>query len=278
VTGFVLYDADVVHYPFTIHLPDRTTRDLPPVLGSMPLVISLSGSGARGPASEAIKLSGYDGASRKIAEYNAGQRTLAHCQAAEEAITVVPIAPIESSQEDARWDIDVIANIIYQVDAMYDVDPTRIYLSSYSMGAGASWQLLMAYPDIFAGSVISSNPAYGSAKDMEKLLGNSTRTYYGENDHEGTEARAMQAQENWNTAYQKALADNSTSIYFNRTMETIGPIPGADHGDMSQRPWDVDVLTDGYPGALSWLFNQTRPEGAVIPTFDPSLCTTCIPA
>lgn len=42
------------------------------------------------------------------------------------AITVVPIAPVESSQEDARWDLDIIANIISQVTTMYDVDPTRV--------------------------------------------------------------------------------------------------------------------------------------------------------
>lgn len=44
-------------------------------------------------------------------------------------------------------------------------------------------------------------------------------------------------------------------------METIGPIPGATHGDMTERPWDADVITDGYAGATSWLFDQRRLEG-----------------
>lgn len=80
------------------------------------------------------------------------------------------------------------------------------------MGAGASWQLLMAYPQIFAGSVISSNPAYGSAKDMERLLGNSIRTYYGEKDHEGTEARAKQAQSNWVSRPSDCVTSGSSNL------------------------------------------------------------------
>lgn len=50
---WIVYNADEVHYPFTVHLPDRTTRNLPPLDGPPPVLLSLSGSGARGNASEA---------------------------------------------------------------------------------------------------------------------------------------------------------------------------------------------------------------------------------
>lgn len=49
-----------------IHLPDRTTRNLPPLPSKTPLVISLSGSGARGDASEAVKVS----SNSKLSAYN----------------------------------------------------------------------------------------------------------------------------------------------------------------------------------------------------------------
>lgn len=64
---FLIYNADEVHYPFTVHLPDRATRSLYPLPGPWPLILNLGGSGARGPASEAetvslIARSSIDGA------------------------------------------------------------------------------------------------------------------------------------------------------------------------------------------------------------------------
>ena len=54
---FLIYNADEVHYPFTVHLPDRATRGLYPLPGPWPLILNLGGSGARGPASEAETVS-----------------------------------------------------------------------------------------------------------------------------------------------------------------------------------------------------------------------------
>lgn len=45
-------------------------------------------------------------------------------------------------------------------------------------------------------------------------------------------------------------------------------VPGANHLTMTNRPWDSDVIFDGYPGALSWLLAQHRPQGAAIPGVD----------
>lgn len=81
---------------------------------------------------------------------------------------------------------------------------------------------------------------------------------------------------------QAGLADfeskNTTAPewWLNRTLENVGPIPGADHLDLTFRPWDDDVLTDGYPGALAWVLSQTRQEGANI-TYNATVCTDCIP-
>lgn len=54
---FVVYDAETVHYPFTVHLPDRTTRSLPALTDPPPLLLSLSGTGARGVAADAPMVS-----------------------------------------------------------------------------------------------------------------------------------------------------------------------------------------------------------------------------
>jgi hypothetical protein len=62
-----------------------------------------------------------------------------------------------------------------------------------------------------------------------------------------------------------------------RTLKTIGPIAGADHGDMTWRAFEDDIDTDGHPGALSWLATQVKPKaGQSIcrPLFIGVICTS----
>ena len=197
-------------------------------------------------------------------------------------LTVTPICPNETIQADAGWDVLVFPNIIAQVVSVYDVDLTRvgstrrsieykemlinslllqIYLSSYSMGARAAWNVLFTQPDIFAGSIISSGATYADQDTLSILLGNSIRAYYGADDEDGLSNASVATQENWAEANTAEIAQNSSLIYKTRTLETIGPIPDADHLAMTNRPWDDDIETDGFPGALSWLLTQTKPEG-----------------
>ena len=42
------------------------------------------------------------------------------------------------------------------------------------------------------------------------------------------------------------------------TNMTVVYVAGADHGDMTDRPWDEDVVTNGHSGALSWLITHQR--------------------
>lgn len=86
-------------------------------------------------------------------------------------------------------------SIIAQVVAAYNVDLTRIYLTTYSMGARAGWPLLMAYPDIFAGSIISSGATYAQSYQLQDLLGNSIRNYYGGDDESGLGPATVNTQE-----------------------------------------------------------------------------------
>ena len=69
------------------------------------------------------------------------------------------------------------------------------------------------------------------------------------------------------TALQLGLSKNPklANIYNSRQLETIGPIPGANHLNMNEVPWQEEVVTDGYAGALSWLITQSKPEGGEFP-------------
>lgn len=277
--SWTVYNADQVHYPFTVHVPDRVTRNLPPLDGPPPLVLSLSGSGGRGTAADAKRLSGYDGTSRMVRQYYEGNRTISHTTAAEEMLVVTPICPDEIDQANAAWDIYVFPNILAQVVAAYEVDLTRVYLTTYSMGARAAWPLLMKYPDIFAGAIISSGATFAQANQLEALLGNTIRNYYGADDENGLGNATLATQDAYESALQLGLRNSPSraGIFNSRQLETIGPIPNANHLNMNEVPWQEQVETDGYAGALSWLMAQTKPEGAVIPTYNSSVCTTCIP-
>jgi hypothetical protein len=129
------------------------------------------------------------------------------------------------------------------------------------MGARAAWNLIYAYPNLFAGTVISSGANFRQAYEMGPLLGNSIRNYYGSIDEKGLANATLNTQKEYDDALYQALLKNDTSVLRTRTLETIGPILGADHLDMTFRPYEEDVLTDGSAGALAWLLTQSRPEG-----------------
>ena len=67
------------------------------------------------------------------------------------------------------------------------------------------------------------------------------------------------------SAQKSALTSLSGSLAISKTtsrkLEIVGPIPGADHLTMTEKPWNEEVVVDGYAGALAWLLAQTRSEG-----------------
>ena len=65
------------YYPYCINIPDNVKQG-----EKLPTILFLSGSGARGPASDVRSLSGYDGIGKLVYRYNAGQRGEAETLAA----------------------------------------------------------------------------------------------------------------------------------------------------------------------------------------------------
>lgn len=129
------------------------------------------------------------------------------------------------------------------------------------MGARAAWNMLVMYPDTFAGTIISSGSTFLQQYQMGPLLGQSIRNYYGSVDELGLANASVNTQQAYDAALAKKQASNTSSLLRTRSLETIGPIIGADHLDMTYKPWDEEVLTDGFQGALAWLQTQSRPEG-----------------
>jgi hypothetical protein len=65
------------------------------------------------------------------------------------------------------------------------------------MGARAGWPLLMDNPDIFAASVISSGATFAQPYQLQALLGNTIRNYYGANDENGLSNATLNTQANY---------------------------------------------------------------------------------
>lgn len=245
--------------------------------------------------------------------YNNEDRSVPNTQAAEEFLTVTPIAPIEGSQEDAAWDPDALISVLTRAATMYEVDLSRVYLSTYGMGSKVAYTLLMDHPDIFAGAVISSGRLVATPEELQVLLGIPIRNYVGGADEPDMRTDAVGLAESYvstkrlvfqlglflyglieGITYSQARAvaqAKGAGRVFNesRTFENILDIPGAEHLavsrrlstsngmysltderlQMTMRPWDDDVITDGYAGASAWLLAQSRPElGESMSDFD----------
>lgn len=117
---------------YLLSLPEGYSDDGPAV----PLVLFLHGAGERGSDLEVVK---KHGPPKLVA---AGQKI--------PAIVVSPQCPTDSWWNDR---VDALIALLDEVEARYNVDPDRIYVTGLSMGGYGTWALLSAQPDRFAAAI-----------------------------------------------------------------------------------------------------------------------------
>ena len=100
----------------------------------LPLVMFLHGSGERGDNLDAVKKWGPP---KHVAEGKAM-----------DFILVSPQCP--SGQ---RWDADVLAGLVRQLQQKWSVDQDRTYITGLSMGGYGTWNLLAKHADLFAAAI-----------------------------------------------------------------------------------------------------------------------------
>ena len=111
----------------------------------------LSGSGARGDASNVKSLSGYDGFGKLINEYYSGNKGAAQTMAAEEFVTIIPISPKNvGGQEIRHWFPENVQKVVQHVKQKHgeSIDWGSLHLSGYSMGARGTWRNGVANPGV----------------------------------------------------------------------------------------------------------------------------------
>lgn len=101
-----------------------------------PLMLFLHGAGERGNDLQLVKKHGPPKIVEKQKDFP--------------FIVVSPQCP------EGRWwndDLDVLINLLDEIEARYDVDRDRVYLTGLSMGGYGTWALGSRYPDRFAAIV-----------------------------------------------------------------------------------------------------------------------------
>lgn len=117
-------------YPYQVKLPEGYAAD---PAKRWPLVLYLHGSGDRGTNLAVLKNNG-------LLKHLSGGPQLP-------AIVVSPQCANE------WWSAPVLAQILDEVSAKYQVDPDRIIVTGLSMGGFGTWALAQAYPERFSAVV-----------------------------------------------------------------------------------------------------------------------------
>jgi pimeloyl-ACP methyl ester carboxylesterase len=85
------------------------------------------------------------------------------------AFPFVVVAP--QCRAGERWtDLDTLNALIDDIVAHYPIDPSRLYLTGFSMGAGGAWRLAGARPERFAAvAALAGVEEIGSAKGLARV-------------------------------------------------------------------------------------------------------------
>ena len=121
--------TQTVKLPYLLTLPNGYNASAEP----WPLILFLHGAGERGTDVEALRIYGMPKIAPREHDFP--------------FITVSPVCP------ENRWWLDymdVLIDLLDDVQARYQVDPARIYLTGLSMGGFGTWHLAVEHPQRFA--------------------------------------------------------------------------------------------------------------------------------
>ncbi|MFK7788648.1 MAG: prolyl oligopeptidase family serine peptidase [Phycisphaeraceae bacterium] len=129
----------------------------------VPLLLFLHGAGERGNDLKKVKLHGPPMMVENGHDFG--------------AIVVSPQCPKDSWWS---WEIDTLIALLDKIEAQYNVDPKRIYVTGLSMGGYGTFALAARQPERFAAAV----PVCGGGVyfDAKRLANTPTWAFHGEND------------------------------------------------------------------------------------------------
>jgi len=130
------FTSEKTNINFLLYLPAEYGEDLQQ---KWPLILYLHGAGHRGNNLDYLKMEG-----------------LPKRLASEENLPFVVASPQIESQ-DGYWSAnettDSLFTLLEEIEAVYSIDPERIYLTGVSLGGAGTWEIGLRYPGRFAALV-----------------------------------------------------------------------------------------------------------------------------
>lgn len=195
---------------YWLYLPKSYAADK-----KLPLVMFLHGSGERGDDLELVKKWGPP---KHVAE---GKEP--------GFILVSPQCP-----SGERWDADVLAGLIRQVQERWSVDKDRTYITGLSMGGYGTWNLLAQHADLFAAAIPVCGG--GDPEQAKKMVRVPIWVFHGAKD----ESVPLQRSEEMVEAVKMAGGEVKLTVY----------------PDLGHNSWSKAY---GDPETFAWLLKQKRP-------------------
>ncbi len=193
-----------------------------------PLLLFLHGAGERGDDLDQV-------------ERHGPPRLVDSVPALGRCVLVAPQCPL-----GGWWQVEALSELLGEVCAQTNIDPSRLYVTGLSMGGYGTWHLLASYPQRFAaalpicggGNPVRIWPDIDTGFEIEDLASAHSvpiRAYH------GAEDSVVPAQESRRLvrALQGAGADATLTVY-----------PGVGH--------DSWTRTYSDPSVYAWLFAQRR--------------------
>ncbi|KAK9900772.1 alpha/beta-hydrolase [Cystobasidium minutum MCA 4210] len=142
-------------YPYCVNVPDNAKSGQ-----KFPTIMMLSGSGARGPASQVKMLSGYDGDGKLLNQYFSGNRGQAQKAIAEQFVVIIPIMPhYVNGQEQRHFFPEHLDKIYDQIRSKgYPVDWDRLHVTGYSAGGRSAMRQGVERPHLYASIANCAGP------------------------------------------------------------------------------------------------------------------------
>jgi predicted peptidase len=91
-----------------------------------------------------------------------------------------PFENFDQQQIPQSENLKTAIRLLRETIATHNVDPARVYVTGFSMGAQGSWDSLSYYPDLFAAALIVNGA--GDPRSMERLKHVPIRFFHGDKD------------------------------------------------------------------------------------------------
>jgi predicted peptidase len=142
---------------FLLYLPDQYGADADK---KWPLLLFLHGSGERGDDLDALKVGG-------LVEY----------LKVESDFPFIVVSP-QLAGKEVSWSeddtVESLFTLIEEIQTLYAVDPTRIYLAGFSLGGAGVWEIGLRHPHRFAALMPVSgyydSSSYGKSREVPDHL------------------------------------------------------------------------------------------------------------